>query len=135
MINQRMEIVRKNMKSSCIKGESCTMMYTYQKSTINLNFSFLDYYIGENGEVCHDASHVIRSEEECLIAVQRVGLEANSEIKKGRNKEIPSGCSINDKGKPHYEKSSKGTGIGHEDLAPICHGPLISGILSRLKPF
>ena len=93
-------------------------------------FSFLDYYIGEKGEVCNDASHVIRSKEECLIAVQSVGLQANSELKKGRNKEMPSGCSINDSGYPHYDNSSTGLGTGHEELAPICHDPLKSGILN-----
>ena len=77
-------------------------------------------------------SHVIRSKEECLIAVQSVGLQANSELKKGRNKEMPSGCSINDSGKPHYEKSSKGLGTGHEDLAPICHDFLNSGIFNGI---
>ena len=97
---------------------------------------FLDFYIGEEGGTCKDSSHVIRSQAECENALQSASIHVkdifNTYMKKGKwwtgtYKQIPSGCSINDAGKPFYENSAAGIGTGREDLTPVCHGSLKSG--------
>ena len=51
----------------------------------------------------------------------------------GSYKQIPSGCSINDGGKPFYENSATGVGIGRDDLTPVCHDSLNSGNMICLQ--
>ena len=100
-------------------------------SRINTKFfSFSDYYIGDKGEVCNDASHVIRSEAECGIALQSVRLQVTGKWRIMQKKTIPSGCSINDVGEPFYKKTSTGLGTGRKDLTPICHDSMKLGILN-----
>ena len=90
---------------------------------------FLDFYIGEKGGTCNDSSHVIRSQAECMNAIQSVSNHVanifnnhmvNGKWWTGSYKQIPSGCSINDGGKPFYENSATGVGNGREDLTPVC---------------
>ena len=52
----------------------------------------------------------------------------------GIYKKIPSGCSINDNGRPFYENSSSGLGTGREDLTPVCHNSLNSGNVNSCFP-
>lgn len=98
-------------------------------------FSYLDYYIGEEGEVCNDVSHVIRSKAECVKAVQSVSLQATSKWRTLKKKTIPSGCSINNVGEPYFEQTSTGLGTGRKDLTPICHDSMNSGILNINQGF
>ena len=58
--------------------------------------------------------------------------KAKSKWWTGNYKKIPSGCSINDDGKPFYENSATGVGTGREDLTPVCQDSLNSGnIIAR----
>ena len=58
-------------------------------------FSFSDYYIGDKGEVCNDASHVIRSEAECGIALQSVRLQVTGKWRIMQKKYNTSGTDTN----------------------------------------
>ena len=97
---------------------------------------FVGYYSGLKGEVCKDESHVIRSKMECIEAIEKVGFQIKN--RKGwtenlSRKNIPTGCSFkNDNGRPHFEKSSTGFGIGRADLTPVCHVPPNSGNLYQM---
>ena len=92
----------------------------------------VEYYSGVVGELCNEESHVIRSKEECINALQKLGISFSSENHwTGSSQDIPSGCSIQDDigRKPYFETSSTGLGKGRNDQAPICKNQLIYGKL------
>ena len=99
---------------------------------------FVGYYSGLKGEVCKDESHVIRSKMECIEAIEKVGFQIkNRNFRENREnlsrKNIPTGCSFrNDNGRPHFEKSLTGFGIGRADLTPVCYAPSNSGNLYQM---
>ena len=88
----------------------------------------LGYYSGESGKTCIESSHVIRSKEECTLALQKLGYQPKGSYWSKENENIPSGCSIkNENLKPHFETSSIGLGTGRDDLTPICISPGTTG--------
>ena len=89
---------------------------------------FLDYYSGERGKTCIENSHVIRSKEECMTAIQKLGYQPVGDFWSKKNDRIPSGCSIRSGSlKPHFETSPTGLGTGRDDLTPICIIPENTG--------
>ena len=80
------------------------------------------YYNRPAGSICDEASHVIRSEEECTEALKELNYPTTVSYWTGYAPSIPSGCSIRDGGDnmPHLETSSSGKGNGRSDLIPIC---------------
>ena len=83
---------------------------------------FTEYYYGSKGGVCYNESHVIRSQEECQIALESIGYHVKGSWWSNAYGQIPSGCSINDGLNPHFETSPSGIGKGRNDLTPICKG-------------
>lgn len=88
---------------------------------------FIEFYSGVKGGVCNDESHVIRNQKECLKAITDVGFIVKLPLWTNKYPNLPSGCSINDGGKPFFETSLSGIGTGREDLTPVCQGSLASG--------
>ena len=89
-------------------------------------YIFIDYYSGDLGGVCNNENEVIRSIEECSKAISKLDFEVSelsiSDFWRGHRSDIPSGCSIRDRGKkPHMNfKEAMGVGTGRRDLIPIC---------------
>ena len=63
----------------------------------------IGYYVGSAGGVCNDESHVIRSEAECLNALEKTTVyskysaylaSSNGNMYIGTNSNVPAGCSI-----------------------------------------
>ena len=92
--------------------------------------NFIAYYDGKKGDVCDDASHVIRDQSECTKALKALGYPSTGTYWTGFYSGIPKGCSIRDN-TPHFEKSTTGIGTGRDDLTPICKGSRSSGKLRK----
>ena len=77
------------------------------------------------GGLCDQESHVIRSEEECATALQKLDYNSLNKFWTTTDKSIPSGCSIHIEGRnPHFELSTTGLGNGRSDLTPICRSSI-----------
>ena len=90
------------------------------------NSFILEFYAGAEGGLCNEASEVIRSQEQCTDALQKLGYHPLSDWWTGvYSSSIPSGCSVRSNGSydPHFEESSSGVGSGRLDLIPICIRP------------
>ena len=111
-------------------------------SFLNFKNFFVDveYYLGEKGEVCNDEKDVIRSHNECYIAIHKLGLQVSEEDAwtGTLSAEIPTGCSMR---QPsilggmdidfHFEKTTHGLGTGRNDLRPVCIKPGNTGFLYK----
>ena len=101
-----------------------------------INCLILEFYSGVQGGLCNDATEVIRSQVQCIDALQKLGYRPLSVWWIGELSSIPSGCSVRINGRidPHFEESSTGVGTGRSDLIPICIRPhsLSGKILSGL---
>ena len=94
-----------------------------------------EYYLREKGEVCNDEKDVIRSHNECYIAIHKLGLQVAEQIWTGSySYAIPTGCSIrhteNLGGKEidfHFETTTHGLGTGRHDQRPVCIKPTNAG--------
>ena len=87
-----------------------------------------EYYSGAAGGVCNDISHVIRSQPECIKALQKLGFQvAFNHFWTGKYDKVPSGCSIDKVKRPYLEQSADGLGKGRNDLTPICKNSFPSG--------
>ena len=104
----------------------------------------IGYYVGSAGGLCNDESHVIRSEAECLNALEKTGviskysayLASAGNMWIGSSSNVPSGCSMKFvPKKPQFETSNSGLGQGHALLTPICKNPSNSGKLQRNQPY
>ena len=88
----------------------------------------LGYYSGESGKTCIESSHVIRSMEECTLALKKLGYQPGGSYWSKENDNIPSGCIIRSGSlKPNFETSPTGLGTGRDDLTPICISPGTTG--------
>ena len=107
-------------------------------------FFLIGYYVGSAGGVCNDESHVIRSEAECLNALEKSSvmskysayLASTGNMYIGTSPNVPSGCvmksiPINPK-KPEFY-SSTGLGRGHALYTPICKNPSNSGKFNQTQ--
>ena len=84
----------------------------------------LGYYKGESGGTCIVNSHVIRSKDECMNAIQKLGYQPGENYWSNEYDRIPSGCSIKHGNlHPHFETSPTGLGMGRHYLTPICISP------------
>lgn len=88
------------------------------------------YYKTNPGEVCMADDLVIRSEQECRIALQKLGYQVSEDFWAGTRPSIPVGCSINKKMELHFN-SNYGTGTGHVDLTAICRRTSYKGDTSE----
>ena len=88
-------------------------------------FDFLEFYAGAKGGLCNQESHVIRSQEECATALQKLGYKSLNKFWITSTDRIPSGCSIHVEGRnPHFKTSQTGLGNGRSDLTPICRSSM-----------
>ena len=95
-------------------------------------FDFLEFYAGAKGGLCNQESHVIRSQEECATALQKLGYKSLNKFWITSTDRIPSGCSIHVEGRNPHLKTSKTEmeiqqnplGNGRTDLTPICRSPM-----------
>ena len=91
-------------------------------------FDFLEFYAGAKGGLCNQESHVIRTQEECATALQKLGYKSLNKFWITSTDRIPSGCSIHVEGRNPHLKTSKTEmeiqqnplGNGRTDLTPIC---------------
>ena len=88
-------------------------------------FDFSEFYAGPKGGLCNQESHVIRSQEECAAALQKLGYKSLNKFWITSTDRIPSGCSIHVEGRnPHLKTSKTGLGNGRSDLTPICRSSM-----------
>ena len=88
-------------------------------------FDFSEFYAGPKGGLCNQESHVIRTQEECATALEKLGYTSLNEFWITSTDPIPSGCSIHVEGRnPHFELSTTGLGNGRSDLTPICRSSI-----------
>ena len=67
---------------------------------------------------------MIRSKEECILALKKLGYQLSHDSFTGRLDAIPAGCSIKNTDMAlHFETSPTGVGSGRNDLTPICKDP------------
>ena len=108
-------------------------------------FFLIGYYVGSAGGVCNDESHVIRSEAECLNALEKTGviskysayLASTGNMYIGTSPNVPSGCvmkSVQIQSKKPEFYSSTGLGRGHALYTPICKNPSNSGNFNATQP-
>ena len=84
--------------------------------------------MGDNGEVCDNEKEVIRSHNECYIAIHKLGLQVAVQIWTGSlSDDIPTGCSMRHTENLggieidfHFENTDHGLGTGRYDLRPVC---------------
>ena len=99
-----------------------------------------EYYLREKGEVCNDEKDVIRSHNECYIAIDKLGLQVSEEaVWTGTLSSIPTGCSMRQPSELgvmeidfHFEKTTQGLGTGRYDLQPVCIKPKNAGYYIRI---
>ena len=88
-------------------------------------FDFTEFYAGPKGGLCNQESHVIRTQEECATALEKLGYMSLNAFWIGSTDSIPAGCSIHVEGRnPHFETSQTGLGNGRSDLTPICRSSM-----------
>lgn len=82
------------------------------------------YEVGSPGSTCPSAEGVIRSREECEVALKAVGRLDEATFFEEPLNEIPAGCSVRDGGDkvPHFNAIA-GIGQGRSDLQPVCIAP------------
>ena len=104
----------------------------------------IGYYVGSAGGVCNDESHVIRSEAECLNALEKSSvmskysayLASTGNMWIGISPNVPSGCvmkSVQIQSKKPEFYSSTGLGRGHALYTPICKNPSNSGKFNQTQ--
>ena len=106
-------------------------------------FFLIGYYVGSAGGVCNDESHVIRSEGECLNALEKTTVyskysaylaSSNGNMYIGTNSNVPAGCSIKSVPKKPQFYTNSGLGQGNALFTPICKNPSNSGKFNRAEP-
>lgn len=94
------------------------------------------YYITENGKTCGNSSNVIRSKDECKVALSKVG-KSDRIVWNSTHSGIPGGCSVRGHNDGHYDnRGTSGTvGTGRSDLAAVCKNLSAAVDLNRPSGF